>query len=191
MYQICIILSFVICWTPYFVVHNIRIYSDYKIKIAPYLLVGAETMALLNSALNPIFYGYFNVRLRKGFIEIVYRKRDLGSCVTAQTSYTNGNVVPANSAAVGGHHNGYHGHHSTDRRNDCLECMEGSYSSGSYRKDSGKRKRNFALTSSLEMKPLHPRGDEAMFGSSSHCLGLSNGQKKKSILLADHKCDSV
>ncbi|XP_054721110.1 neuropeptide S receptor-like [Uloborus diversus] len=74
---VCIIASFIICWTPYFIVHNIRIFSNYTIKVPRTVIIGAETFALLNSALNPIFYGYFNVRVRKGFIEIVYRKKDL------------------------------------------------------------------------------------------------------------------
>ncbi|XP_022258578.1 gonadotropin-releasing hormone II receptor-like [Limulus polyphemus] len=86
---ICIIASFVICWTPYFIVHNIRIFSNYNIKIPQTVIVGAETLALLNSALNPIFYGYFNVRVRKGFIEIVYRKKDFRSCITASQSCSN------------------------------------------------------------------------------------------------------
>uniref|UniRef100_A0A061QLF1 Putative cardioacceleratory peptide receptor n=1 Tax=Cupiennius salei TaxID=6928 RepID=A0A061QLF1_CUPSA len=73
---VCIIASFIICWTPYFIVHNIRIFSNYTVKIPRTVIIGAETFALLNSALNPIFYGYFNVRVRKGFIEIVYRKKD-------------------------------------------------------------------------------------------------------------------
>ncbi|XP_076314747.1 gonadotropin-releasing hormone II receptor-like [Tachypleus tridentatus] len=86
---ICIIASFVVCWTPYFIVHNIRIFSDYNIKIPKVVIVGAETFALLNSALNPIFYGYFNVRVRKGFIEIVYRKKKLRSCLAASQSCSN------------------------------------------------------------------------------------------------------
>ncbi|GIY45394.1 annetocin receptor [Caerostris extrusa] len=58
---ISIIASFVICWTPYFI-----------------------TLALLNSALNPIFYGLFNVRLRKDFREIVYRRREFGASPSPQ-----------------------------------------------------------------------------------------------------------
>ncbi|XP_013783439.1 vasopressin V1a receptor-like, partial [Limulus polyphemus] len=86
---ICIIASFVICWTPYFIVHNIRIYSNYTINVPKPIIIGAETLALLNSALNPIFYGYFNVRVRKGFIEIVYRKKDFSSCVAINQSGSN------------------------------------------------------------------------------------------------------
>ncbi|XP_076348459.1 vasopressin V1a receptor-like [Tachypleus tridentatus] len=86
---ICIIASFVICWTPYFIVHNVRIYSNYTINVPKPIIIGAETLALLNSALNPVFYGYFNVRVRKGFIEIVYRKKDLSSCVAANHSGSN------------------------------------------------------------------------------------------------------
>lgn len=54
-------------------------FSNYTIKIPRTVIIGAETLALLNSALNPIFYGYFNVRVRKGFIEIVYKKKELNT----------------------------------------------------------------------------------------------------------------
>ncbi|XP_035217794.1 cardioacceleratory peptide receptor-like [Stegodyphus dumicola] len=82
---ICIIASFIICWTPYFIVNNIRIYSDYSITISKSVILGVQTLALFNSALNPVFYGYFNVHLRKDFREIVYRKRDLGACLVGQS----------------------------------------------------------------------------------------------------------
>ncbi|XP_015924891.1 cardioacceleratory peptide receptor-like isoform X2 [Parasteatoda tepidariorum] len=62
---VCIIASFIICWTPYFIVHNIRIFSNYTIQVPKSIIVAAETIDLLNSALNPIFYGYFNVRVKK------------------------------------------------------------------------------------------------------------------------------
>ncbi|KAF8786372.1 Vasopressin V1a receptor like protein [Argiope bruennichi] len=90
---VCIIASFIICWTPYFIVHNIRIFSNYTIKVPKTVIIGAETFALLNSALNPIFYGYFNVRVRKGFIEIVYRKKEFNrdrvcNGMSGETSYS-------------------------------------------------------------------------------------------------------
>ncbi|XP_013779052.1 gonadotropin-releasing hormone II receptor-like [Limulus polyphemus] len=86
---VCIIASFIICWTPYFIVHIIRIYSNYTIIVPKPIIIGAETLALLNSSLNPIFYGYFNVRVRKGFIEIVYRKKDSSSCEAVNQSGSN------------------------------------------------------------------------------------------------------
>ena len=65
-----IILSFIMCWTPYFVVHLIHVWSDYKYDIPETVYVFAETMALLNSALNPILYGCFNIKLKRGLMEI-------------------------------------------------------------------------------------------------------------------------
>ncbi|KFM64540.1 Gonadotropin-releasing hormone II receptor, partial [Stegodyphus mimosarum] len=82
---ICIIASFIICWTPYFIVNNIRIYSNYSIIVSRSVILGVQTLALFNSALNPVFYGYFNVHLRKDFREIVYRKKDLGTCLAGQS----------------------------------------------------------------------------------------------------------
>ena len=53
-----VIIGFVVCWTPYFVVGLIRIYSDYRFKIETFLVV-AEILALVHSALNPILYAVF------------------------------------------------------------------------------------------------------------------------------------
>ena len=65
-----IICSFIACWTPYFVVHLIHIWSEYHYKIPEPVYVFAETMALLNSALNPILYGCFNIKLKRGLVEV-------------------------------------------------------------------------------------------------------------------------
>ena len=66
----CIIISFIACWTPYFVTTLIRIYSDYNYKIPRSVMAFAETIALLQSAVNPILYGIFNIRLFRGLMEV-------------------------------------------------------------------------------------------------------------------------
>ncbi len=65
-----IIGSFIVCWTPYFVVHLIHIWSEYNYEIPETVYVFAEAMALLNSALNPILYGCFNIKLKRGLLEV-------------------------------------------------------------------------------------------------------------------------
>jgi hypothetical protein len=65
-----IICSFIMCWTPYFVVHLIHIWSEYQYAIPPAVYVVAEAMALSNSALNPILYGCFNIKVKRGLSEI-------------------------------------------------------------------------------------------------------------------------
>lgn len=67
--SLCIILTFVVCWTPYFVVHNLRVFTNYKLSIPGPVKVLVETLALLNSAINPIIYGCFNLRVRQGLKE--------------------------------------------------------------------------------------------------------------------------
>ncbi|CAG7704875.1 unnamed protein product [Allacma fusca] len=67
--SLTIVITFVVCWTPYFVVYNIRIFSDYKLSIPDSLMVLAETLALMSSAVNPIIYGCFNLRIRQGLQE--------------------------------------------------------------------------------------------------------------------------
>lgn len=56
-----VILGFLICWTPYFVVSLIRIFSDYRIRLDNLLSV-CEIMAMAHSALNPLLYGFFSTR---------------------------------------------------------------------------------------------------------------------------------
>ncbi|KAG0428345.1 hypothetical protein HPB47_024662 [Ixodes persulcatus] len=68
---VCIIASFVLCWIPYFAVHNVRIHSHYCIKVPRAVIVFAETLALLNSAVNPVFYGLFNAHIRRGLRDII------------------------------------------------------------------------------------------------------------------------
>ena len=66
----CIIITFIACWTPYFVTTLIRIYSNYNYKIPRSVMAFAETIALLQSAVNPILYGIFNIRLFRGLMEV-------------------------------------------------------------------------------------------------------------------------
>ena len=65
-----IIFSFIACWTPYFIVHLIHIWSEYQYEIPETMYVIAETAALLNSALNPILYGCFNIKMKRGLAEV-------------------------------------------------------------------------------------------------------------------------
>ena len=64
--SLAIILIFLVCWTPYFVVHLAHIWTEYRLNIPKFVYAFAETVAFLNSALNPIVYGCFNVRLSRG-----------------------------------------------------------------------------------------------------------------------------
>ncbi|GAB6033231.1 hypothetical protein CHUAL_012835 [Chamberlinius hualienensis] len=62
---LCIIVAFVTCWSPYFVVHNLRVHTQYRLQVPETVLALVETLALVNSALNPIVYGCFNLRVKK------------------------------------------------------------------------------------------------------------------------------
>lgn len=57
---LCIVCSFIACWTPYFTVHLIHIWSHYQHKMPETVYVFAETLALVNSAVNPLLYACFN-----------------------------------------------------------------------------------------------------------------------------------
>ena len=58
-----VIVGFLVCWTPYFVICLIRIYSESR-QILRTPLAVAETLGLVHSALNPVLYGFFNSRMR-------------------------------------------------------------------------------------------------------------------------------
>jgi len=57
---LCIVFSFIACWTPYFTVHLIHIWTEYQRQIPETVYVFAETLALVNSAVNPLLYALFN-----------------------------------------------------------------------------------------------------------------------------------
>ena len=61
-----VVIGFLICWSPYFIVSLMRIYSNYRLKLKMGLIV-AEVMALVHSALNPILYGIFSTKYTKIF----------------------------------------------------------------------------------------------------------------------------
>lgn len=56
-----VIIAFIFCWSPYFIVGLIRIFSGYSIRLKHVYSV-AEILAMLHSALNPILYGMFSTQ---------------------------------------------------------------------------------------------------------------------------------
>lgn len=66
----CIILTFLACWTPYFVTTLCRVYSNGTVFIPSSVAAFAETIALLQSAVNPILYGIFNIKIFRGLMEV-------------------------------------------------------------------------------------------------------------------------
>jgi len=71
----CIILTFIACWTPYFVITLCVIYSNNTLKIPGFVITVAETMNLLQSAVNPVLYGIFNIKFCTALMEIFCPKR--------------------------------------------------------------------------------------------------------------------
>ncbi|KAK3101219.1 hypothetical protein FSP39_001839 [Pinctada imbricata] len=70
-----IIALFIACWTPYFITTLIKVYSDYKYPIPAPIMVFTETVALIQSALNPILYGCFNFPLKRTLLETCCPRR--------------------------------------------------------------------------------------------------------------------
>lgn len=66
----CIIISFIACWTPYFVTTLCLIYSNKTLQIPSSVMAFAETIALFQSAVNPVLYGIFNIKLFAGLAEV-------------------------------------------------------------------------------------------------------------------------
>lgn len=71
-----VIVGFLVCLTPYFIISFLRIYSDYKLKLNDALSV-SEIIFMVHSALNPVLYGIFALRwehVKRLRSRIKYRK---------------------------------------------------------------------------------------------------------------------
>ena len=78
--SLSVIVGFVACWLPYFVVSLVRIFSDYRVRV-PGLLSASELLALAHSALNPLIYGLFSARtLRHSCGQRFQRRRSRVAC---------------------------------------------------------------------------------------------------------------
>ncbi|CAG0899798.1 unnamed protein product, partial [Darwinula stevensoni] len=66
---VCIVLSFVICWCPYYVVQTLHVFWGGDVHVPRWVQVLSETLPLLNSVMNPILYGCFHLRLRQNLGE--------------------------------------------------------------------------------------------------------------------------
>ena len=56
-----VIIAYLVCLTPYFIISLIRIYSNYSLELTEELSV-SKTIFMLHSALNPILYGLFTLK---------------------------------------------------------------------------------------------------------------------------------
>lgn len=73
-----VILAYLMCLTPYFIICLIRIFSHYSLDLK-YQLTISQTIFMLHSALNPILYGLFTLRaahIISFFSHIVRRRHD-------------------------------------------------------------------------------------------------------------------
>lgn len=80
-----VIIGFLVCLTPYIALSMIRIYSDYKIKLSGALAV-SELIFMIHSAVNPILYGVFTLRIKhiKAVFSCVNRRRTLREDIIKQ-----------------------------------------------------------------------------------------------------------
>ncbi|XP_005190363.1 sphingosine 1-phosphate receptor 1 isoform X3 [Musca domestica] len=60
---------FSLCWLPYFIVACAQIFEVYK--STPLLYKAAFTLAMTNSALNPIIYSWKNSNFRRAFVQLI------------------------------------------------------------------------------------------------------------------------
>jgi len=78
--SLSVIVGFVACWLPYFVVSLVRIFTDYGVRMSG-LLSASELLALAHSALNPLIYGLFSARtLRQSCGQRCQRRRSRVAC---------------------------------------------------------------------------------------------------------------
>jgi len=72
---ISVTVGFVVCWTPFFVVSGVRIYSDYQYKWTAAKSV-TMLMGLSHSVVNPIVYIVFSMRaVRSAFSRLCQRAK--------------------------------------------------------------------------------------------------------------------
>jgi len=72
--------GFMVCWTPFFVVTSVRVYSDYQ-----YTWKAAKSISLLmtlsHSAVNPLLYIIFSTRaVRAAFVHLCQRAEPRCCC---------------------------------------------------------------------------------------------------------------
>ncbi|CAG5120441.1 unnamed protein product, partial [Candidula unifasciata] len=56
-----VVISFLVCHTPYFLLTLVRIYSDYQLKLERAMFL-SEVLVMVHSTLNPLLYGLFTLR---------------------------------------------------------------------------------------------------------------------------------
>ncbi|GAU88961.1 hypothetical protein RvY_01567 [Ramazzottius varieornatus] len=63
---ICILACHILCWTPYFTINLLNVWTDYKFKhnIPSFLKSLAKCLAWFSSCVNPIIYGGFHTSFR-------------------------------------------------------------------------------------------------------------------------------
>jgi len=83
-----VVVGFVVCWTPYFVVSLVRIYSGYDIELDEVLSI-SEIMALGHSAVNPLLYMIYSRRAVRTFCWQVRRRVRCLACHCATASRPN------------------------------------------------------------------------------------------------------
>src|SRR6476469_2816901 len=88
-----IICSFITCWTPYFLVHLIHIWSEYTLVPPESIVALAENLALFNSALNPILYGFYNIQLKHGLAEVCCPIKTRDNERKSRTFMLNGGLI--------------------------------------------------------------------------------------------------
>lgn len=76
---------FSICWLPYFIVACAQIFNE--CNITPPLYKAAFSLAMTNSALNPVIYSWKNASFRLAFVQLIrckspncYQRSLMGSC---------------------------------------------------------------------------------------------------------------
>lgn len=111
-----VILAFAGCWTPYFVISMIRIYSDYRVRLK-WPLVLAELVGLLHSAINPVVYvAYSSTAIGRIFRSGRFRRRRRSAradshmeiatfrATSASNAQLNASVVRRKGSCVGSVH---------------------------------------------------------------------------------------
>jgi len=88
-----VVVSFVVCWTPYFAVSLVRIYSEYAIELEEVLSI-SEIMALGHSAVNPLLYMIYSRRAVRTFFWQIRRRVQCFTCHCRTTRRSSSPPLP-------------------------------------------------------------------------------------------------
>ncbi|XP_060074312.1 cardioacceleratory peptide receptor-like [Ylistrum balloti] len=90
-----IVIVFILCWSPYFIVNLLGVFGhlDFSSQLVVGLYAFIQSLAPLNSALNPVIYGIFSSRTCHHLVTFSYRGQLRRTCPCCKRCLKEPNVL--------------------------------------------------------------------------------------------------